>query len=74
MVVKVVNESLFGLSVSKDAIASLSRFSGVPRRFEENDVVSPLKVETNAGLFDVGDENGSFVRWSILKRENVVCG
>ena len=74
MVVNVVNVCLFLLSVSEDAIASLSRFSGVPRRFEENDVVGALKIESNAGLFNVGDENGSFVRRSILESLDVDGG
>lgn len=52
---------MFGLSVSENAIFSLRSFSGVPRRFEENDVVGVLKVESNASFFGVGDENGGCV-------------
>lgn len=42
VVVNVVNESLFRLTVSEDPVTSLRSFSGIPRRFEEDDVVSTL--------------------------------
>lgn len=42
VVVNVVNESLFRLTVSEDPVTSLRSFSRIPRRFEEDDVVSTL--------------------------------
>ena len=69
-----VNVCFFQLTVSEDAIASLSRFGGVPRRFEENGVVSSLKVKSHPGFFDVSNKHGSFVWRSSNERLDVGIG